>query len=362
MSTENRPEEDETYPVTTGERDAANFAVLTIAVDNLQAFDELYGESVGERALRAVSDQLKMMTDDVGIAGRFGDDGFVVVLPDHTRSEASAFAQAFQDWLSTYTFRAPGGLTLPLVISSGLAVCPDDGLDRTALMELAAKRLEESRSAAGHGEADGYGALLDAMVAAADGQDQYARAHREATAEYAVMLAREMGATPASQRTLRLAALLHDVGKIGIPEEILRKAGGLTDEEYAVIKHHVTIAERLIVDVPNAPEVRELVRHHHERFDGGGYPDGLRSKQIPRLARILAVADAFSAITLDRPYRLGLSPARAYAELRHVAGSQLDPELVKTFGRVLARMEREEATYSPAASAPGRLGTQAAAG
>jgi diguanylate cyclase (GGDEF)-like protein len=359
VSSEIRPVEYDINSAGVGDDGGAPFAVLTISVDNLQAFVEVYEPPVGDRVLLAVADQLKLMTDGVGIAGRFGDDGFVVVLPDHDRAEASAFAQAFQDWLATYTFGAPGGLSLPIVISSGLAVCPDDGVDRRALTELARSRLDASRAANGRG--DGAGVVLDSMIAAADGKDQYARAHREATARYAVLLAQEMGATPASQRTLRLAALLHDVGQIGIPEEILRKPGGLTEEEFAVIKHHVTIAERLIVDVPNAPEVRELVRHHHERYDGGGYPDGLRGKQIPRPARMLAVADAFSAMTLDRPYRLGLSPARAYAELRRVAGSQLDPELVKTFGRVLARLEREAASYAPA-SAPGRLGTQVAAG
>lgn len=358
MSAGSHPSQHESRPTTPTETET-RFAVLTVAADNLDAFAEVYGPATREQVLCAVAEQLRLMTDGVGMAGRLRDEGFVVVLPDHSRDEAAAFAQAFRDWMSTYSLRAPAGTTLPIAVSAGLAVSPDDGVEPPLLLELARARLVESRAATGRDGSDGADALQD-LIRATDAQDQYTRAHREATADYAVMLAREMGEGKPGQRTVRLAALLHDVGKVGIPEEILRKPGGLTEEEFAVIKHHVTIAERLIVDVPNAAEVRRLVRHHHERFDGTGYPDGLRGKQIPLLARILALADAFAAITLDRPYRLGLAPARGYAELRRVAGSQLDPRLVKVFGRLLARMERE--APSPAASAPGRLGTQAAAG
>ncbi len=102
-----------------------------------------------------------------------------------------------------------------------------------------------------------------------------------------------------------------------------------------MIKHHVSIAENLIVDIPNADEVREIARHHHERFDGSGYPDGLKGEEIPFLARVLALVDAFSAMTLDRPDRNGLPREEAYAELQRVAGAQLDPELVKAFRRVI---------------------------
>jgi len=133
------------------------------------------------------------------------------------------------------------------------------------------------------------------------------------------------------------------VGKICIPDDILRKPGQLTPEEFAVIKHHVSIAEHLIVDVPDAEEVREIACHHHERFDGSGYPDGLRGEEIPCLARILAVADAFSAMTLDRPHRRGLPGEEAYAELQRVADTQLDPHLVQAFGRALTALEEEPA-------------------
>jgi HD-GYP domain-containing protein (c-di-GMP phosphodiesterase class II) len=137
--------------------------------------------------------------------------------------------------------------------------------------------------------------------------------------------------SPTAMRTLRLAALLHDVGKIGVPDSVLRKPGPLSDAEYEVVKHQVNIAEHLIVDIPNAHEVRSLVLLHHERWDGKGYPRGLSGEQIPYLARILTVADAFSAITLDRPYRQGLAVRDALREIRRAAGTQFDPALVEVF-------------------------------
>ena len=329
------------------------FAVLLMDVDNFKSFNDTYGHSVGDRVLQVVAGQLRLMTDREAVVGRFGGDEFIVVLPRHNRQEACAFRQAFQDWLTNYAFKTPGGATVPIVVSAGLAVFPEDGKRRQELLAAADARLYQAKRACANGrkrtgngdsEAElGVFGFLDGLVTSIDGRDHYTRAHCESTAEYAVMLAQEIGLSPSAQRTLRLAALLHDVGKICVPDHILHKPGDLTADEFEVIKHHVSIAEDLIVDVPNAEEVRTIARHHHERFDGSGYPDGLRGEEIPFLARILALADAFSAISLNRPYRRGLPREQAYAELQRVAGSQLDPGLVKSFGRVVALPEQATA-------------------
>jgi diguanylate cyclase (GGDEF)-like protein len=327
------------------------FSVLLMDVNDFKSFNDTYGHSVGDRVLQVVANQLRLMTDREGVVGRFGGDEFIVVLPGHGRQEASAFAQAFQDWLTNYAFKVSGGKTVPIVVSAGLAVFPDDGERRQELLASADARLYQCKRSAVNGKkpsrhADsqpglGVFGFLDSLVTSIDSRDHYTRAHCESTAEYAVTLAQEIGLSPSAQRTLRLAALLHDVGKICIPNHILHKPGELTADEFEVIKHHVSIAEDLIVDVPDAEEVRTIARHHHERFDGSGYPDGLRGEEIPFLARILALADAFSAITLDRSYRRGLDRDEAYAELQRVAGTQLDPELVKSFGRVVVALEDE---------------------
>lgn len=331
-------------------------AVILVDVDNFKGLNDTYGHSTGDRVLQAIAGQLRLMTDRVGLVGRYGGDEFIVVLPGHSRPQAEAFVEALRDWLANLHSPWFSGHALPLRLSCGIAVFPEDGRKRQQLLAVADARLyqakcaatgrpqrEKGRNGARRSAAAGVFGLLDNLVASIDSRDHYTRAHCEATAEYAILLAQELGLSPTAQRTLRLAALLHDVGKIGIPDHILRKPGRLSPEEFAVIKHHTAIAEHLIVDIPNAEEVRLLARHHHERFDGSGYPDGLKGEEIPFLARVLSVADTFSAITLDRPYCQGLPLPEAYQELRRAAGSQLDPALVEAFGRVVCRLVSERA-------------------
>src|SRR3990170_1148523 len=344
--------------VSAGAARGRKFAVLLMDVNDFKSFNDTYGHSVGDRVLQVVANQLRLMTDREGMVGRFGGDEFIVVLPGHGQQEAGAFAQAFQDWLTNYAFKTPSGRAVPIVVSAGLAVFPDDGERRQELLASADARLYQCKRSAVNGKKRpshvkpqpglGVFGFLDSLVTSIDSRDHYTRAHCESTAEYAVTLAQEIDLSPSAQRTLRLAALLHDVGKICIPDRILHKPGELTADEFEVIKHHASIAEDLIVDVPNAEEVRMIARHHHERFDGGGYPDGLRGEGIPFLARILALADAFSAITLNRPYRRGLARDEAYAELQRVAGTQLDPELVKSFGRFVVALEDEPVSAAAA--------------
>lgn len=333
-------------------------ALLLMDVDNFKRFNDTYGHSVGDRVLQLVGGQLKLMADRIGTVGRFGGDEFIVVLRGQSRQQAQAYAQAFQDWLPDAGFKTAGD-SVPIFVSCGVAVFPDDADRRQELLAVADARLYESKNSGSRvvsrsrrraprsGPTLGVFGLLESLVTSVDRRDNYTRAHCETVAEYAALLGQEIGLSPTAQRVLRLASLLHDVGKICIPDHILRKSTRLTGPEFAVIRHHVAIAQHLIVDVPNAVEVRTLALHHHERFDGRGYPDGLRGEAIPYLARVLAVADAFSAITLDRPYRRGLPPQEAYAELQRVAGSQLDPQLVEVFGRVVARLLEDAPVVAP---------------
>lgn len=177
------------------------------------------------------------------------------------------------------------------------------------------------------------------------GIDDYARLHCERTAEYVTMFARALGLPAMEQRTLRLAALLHRVGRFGVPDDIVRKPGPLSGDEFEVIKHQLSIAANLIVDVPDSEGVRRVLQHHHERWDGGGYPLGLKGAEIPFLARVLAIADTFAAITLDRAYRAALPHAAACEELKRASGTQLDPRLAPAFielvGSTRTGMQRE---------------------
>ncbi len=148
-------------------------------------------------------------------------------------------------------------------------------------------------------------------------------------------MADALGLSDSSQRVVRVAGMLHDVGKIGIPDRILRKPAGLTPAEYEIVKGRSALGEALIAAMPDLEEIHAAVVSHHERYDGAGYPHGLANVEIPLLGRILAVADACSAMTTDRPYRKRLAPEEAIVELRAGSGSQFDPEIVDAFLRCL---------------------------
>jgi HD-GYP domain-containing protein (c-di-GMP phosphodiesterase class II) len=154
-------------------------------------------------------------------------------------------------------------------------------------------------------------------------------------AAFAYAIGRDLGFSPSRLRELVLGAQLHDVGKIGLPPYILAKPGKLTDLEWAQIKQHPNKGFQILQRTRNLAGIGFIVRHHHERFDGGGYPDALSGEDIPLEARIISVADTFDALTSERPYRAAMTIAEARSELLRVAGTQLDPKLVETIVRLL---------------------------
>jgi putative nucleotidyltransferase with HDIG domain len=179
--------------------------------------------------------------------------------------------------------------------------------------------------------------FASALVAALDARDHYTAGHSAAVAIYARDIAVELGLGEEDRRLAHLAGLLHDIGKVGLPPGLLEKPGTLTASERKQMEAHSEIGERILRNVPDYSEVAEVVRHHHERFDGGGYPDGIVGAVIPLLSRIIAVADAYSAMTSGRTYRQALSTTVARDRLREGAGGQFDPQVVEAFERVLAR-------------------------
>ncbi len=179
-----------------------------------------------------------------------------------------------------------------------------------------------------------YIEVITAMASAIDARDAYTHGHSQRVTEYAVAIAEEMGLAPAEVDIIRNASILHDVGKIGIKEEILKKPGRLSEEERREMEYHPFIGTKILHSVRLLEPVMPLVYHHHERFDGTGYPDGLRGEEIPLGARIISVADAFESMTSDRPYRKAMPVEDALAELRHNAGRQFDPRVVEVFMRL----------------------------
>lgn len=325
------------------QRGGQQLSIVMMDMDEFKLFNDTYGHPVGDQVLRNVASLLVRTARASDIIARYGGDEFVAILPETDTDSAVIMAERLRSVLAEHPYTALDGTAVPLHMSFGVATYPRDSRNSNELVGFADTNLYHSKHHGGDvitsgdsqisdGSAkNGTFGVLDGLVTAVDNKDHYTRQHSEGVTEYALAIAGALGLSEESCRTLRIAGLLHDVGKIGVPDSILRKPGKLDDQERGVVQQHAQLGEMIIKEVPNIADVLAAVGSHHERFDGHGYPRGLQDGEIPLLGRILAVADAYSAMTTDRPYRKRLSEEDAEAELRRVAGSQLDPELVNLF-------------------------------
>ena len=201
---------------------------------------------------------------------------------------------------------------------------------------------------------DMYIATMKSLAHVVEAKDPTTRGHLDRTAHYGLALARVVDPVLAARPEVAYGFFLHDIGKVGIPESILCKAGPLTELEWIVMRSHPNQGARIVEPIPFMGEAVEIVRTHHERFDGGGYPRGLRGEQIPLAARIFAIADSFDAMTSDRPYRAAMSFGEAFEEIRLGSGTQFDPDIVEVFldlaseGGLWAEPAHEEAEIAQA--------------
>ena len=180
---------------------------------------------------------------------------------------------------------------------------------------------------------DNYLSTVGALIQALEAKDTYTSGHSERVEKLSVAMAEELKMNEEAVQAIKYAAVLHDVGKIGVSEAILNKEGKLLDSEWNAIRNHPVMGQNIIKGIKFLSATEDVVRHHHERYDGKGYPDGVKGKDIPLGARIIAVADTYDAITSDRSYRKGATHDIAIAEIKKVAGTQLDPEIVEVFCR-----------------------------
>lgn len=181
-------------------------------------------------------------------------------------------------------------------------------------------------------------AMVRSLVKTIEAKDHYTAGHTERVTKYALQLADEIGVGEIDRMTLRMGTLLHDIGKVGIPDHILTKPSGLTDEEFAIIKRHPEIGASVLEGIPRFQQCLPIVRWHHEKLNGRGYPDGLSGDEIPQLVRIATIADMYDAMTSTRAYRKAMTPAMALSELKKdVMRGALDPDLVETWELILRR-------------------------
>ncbi len=184
-----------------------------------------------------------------------------------------------------------------------------------------------------------YLSTMSALAAAVEARDRYTAGHQDRCFRLGRALTKAVAPELAERSDIAFGFLLHDIGKIGVPETILGKRGPLADAEWDVMRQHPQIGERIVLSLKVDDEAVAVIRHHHERWDGEGYPDGLRGHEIPQLARIFSVADSFDAMTTDRPYRLAMPTERAADEIVRCSGTQFDPEVVEGFLLLLDRPE-----------------------
>ena len=322
--------------------DGRPFGIVLTDIDNFRSLNETYGHAAGDEALLAVVEVLTDALPEGAVLGRYGPDEMLIVVPTDRIHLIDDFVAAVRAGLVDRMLQFGVSERLPITLSLGVCTFPEHAESATGLLTVAATTLQEAKSSGGDAVRFA-GAMSDVsleartfdvfqgLILAVDTKDRYTKRHSEDVARYATFLAQRTGCTPEFVATVRVAGLLHDVGKIGIPDTILRKPGSLSEAEYDVVKQHVALGDLIVRDLPEEELVRAGVRHHHERWDGNGYLHRLAGEEIPLIARILAVGDSFSAMTTTRPYRKALDIREALDRLGDAAGTQLDERLVAAF-------------------------------
>lgn len=354
-------------------------SVVLFDVNNISRINKEFGHAKGDEIIKTVADKIAANIKKQDTAGRYGGDEIAVVLPNMGTEEAKYLAEYISYTISCCMIDNVG----PIRVSVGVATYPEASVDQEKLLILAEQAMYISKSKGckngmstivssqdydfwddtalnsfasvltkrhaslginfedelvnkfQNEEINSQNHLLEvvtSLAGAIDAKDTYTKGHSTSVSRYAVALARAINLPEKEINRIMLGGLLHDVGKIGIPENVLKKTTGLNDEEWKIMKQHPTIgAEKVLRPNPMLHDLIPIVKYHHEQWNGKGYPEGLSGEEIPLAARIVAVADTYHALISDRPYRKGMSVEKACEILKMGAGIQWDADLVRQF-------------------------------
>lgn len=293
-------------------------------VDGLKIANDTFGHEVGDQLLMATTDVLKEVVGEGDTLARIGGDEFAILLPGRTKEELELITLRIRDRVEAYNIANP---QLPLSISVGYET-NHTGQQLSEVFKEADNNMYRTKL---HHSRSNRSALVNALMKALEARDFVTEGHADRMQGVVANMGMSLGLSEHRLTDLRLLAQFHDIGKVGIPDRILFKQGPLTSEEYAEMKRHCEIGYRIAQLVPELAPIADRVLKHHERWDGKGYPLGLKGEEIPLDCRILAIADAYDAMVSDRPYRKALPLSRVIAELRRCAGTQFDPNMVEIF-------------------------------
>jgi diguanylate cyclase (GGDEF)-like protein len=349
-------------------------AVFIIDVDHFKSINDRYGHPAGDQALIEIAGRLKAAARGADLLARYGGEEFALLVCDADPNDLPGIAERLRQRVASQPITVSTGTRVAVTVSVGTACFPLHAEDPNELVAAADRALYAAKARgrdsvvvgemAGmivEGAAEHGPAALDYLCHLADLVDtrMSPHEHSRAVGRWAMLVAAEFGAEVTSPHRAGLAGRLHDVGKILLPEAVLAQPGRPDEEEWRLLRQHPDYGYRLVAAVPGMAAVAEIIRQHHERFDGGGYPRGLRGSDIRLEARILAVCDSWAAMLAERAYQPALTVPEARDQLIGGRGSQYDPQVVDAFLDLLDRGHIDRLTRGGAAFGDGRLNDHA---